>query len=131
MATREGNRMPPADPWHTAGPALKAALVVRFLLELALIVGAAFAIVQLMPGSPWRWPVALLAAVGVCATWFTWLSPKAPVRLPEIVKLVIEMALVLVVAGLLAASDFWPAAAVGVVVWMLDRVAIAVLTPRG
>lgn len=77
MVEHERERMRQDDPWSTASPALKFALVVRFLLELALIWATQFAIVQLMPGSLWRWPVAILAALGVCAIWFTWLSPKA------------------------------------------------------
>lgn len=130
MVEHERERMRQGDPWSTASPALKCALVVRFLLELALIWAMQFAIVQLMPGSPWRWPVAILAALGVCAIWFTWLSPKAPVKLPEIIKLIVETTLFLIVGGLLVASDFWGAAAIGWVIWLLNKIAIMVLTPR-
>lgn len=110
---------------HASAP-LAAALVLRFLIELALLAGAGVAAWCLAPGD-WRWAAAALAPLAVAVLWGLLLSPRARFPLPPAAKLVIETLLfaALVACGLAAA------ALVGVAVWAADRIAIDVLTPRG
>lgn len=109
-----------------ASPARAVALTVRFLLELALLTGVAVLAWQLSSGG-WRWPAAALGVVLVAILWGLFLSPKATVRLPASVALGIEALLFLGVgAGLFAVGQGLPAA-IGVGIWILDRIALALL----
>lgn len=115
-----------AGPLDGASPALAGALTVRFLLELALLTGAAVLVWRLLPG-PWQWLVSLLAVGAVAAVWGLFCSPKATIPLPPPAVLAVEAALFLGVgAGLFAVGVVTPAV-LGVVAWAADRAALALL----
>lgn len=111
-----------------ASPALAVALTVRFLLELALLAGAAYLAWTTVPG--WgRWPVAALAVVVIGVVWGLFLSPKAAIVVHPAAALVLEAALFVGVGAALAfATPMLIPAVIGVVVWAVDRVALAALT---
>lgn len=113
-------------PLDGVSPALAVALTARFLLELALLAGAAVLAWQLVSGW-WRWPAAFLAISAVATVWGLFCSPKAHIPLPPPTVLAIEAALFLGVgAGLLAIGMAAPAV-LGVGAWAVDRLAIALL----
>lgn len=118
--------MTDAGPLDGATPALVVALVVRFALELALLAGVAVATWLLVPGW-WRWPAAIVAVIAVAVLWGAMLSPRAPVTIDEWAKVAIEVVLFGGTALALAATGLGIPAAVGVAVWLVDRVAIAML----
>lgn len=123
---------PSPDPlWSRAqaSPPLAAALVLRFLLELALLAGAAIAAWRLTPGG-WAWAAAVVAPLLVAVLWGLLLSPRARVPLAPGVKLVIETLLFVGVAVALAACGLAAAGVIGVVIWAADRLAIRMLSPR-
>lgn len=107
-------------------PALALALTVRFALELALLAGIATVAWHLVPGW-WQWPAMILIPIAVAVLWGLLLSPKAPVELPAPAKLVIEAALFIGTGVCLVAIGWWIAAVIGVLVWIIDRIALAVL----
>ncbi|WP_407357908.1 YrdB family protein [Microbacterium sp. LTA6] len=120
---------PPANPLDNASPLLATALVARFLIELALLVGAAVAAWRLVPGQ-WGWVAAIVAPVAVAVVWGLLLSPRARFVLPEPMKLALETVLFVGVALALSLTGLGVPAIIGFVVWAVDRIAIAVLTPR-
>ncbi|WP_394361082.1 YrdB family protein [Amycolatopsis sp. SB7-3] len=102
-----------------------AALLVRFLLELALLTGAAVVAWRLGPDG-WRWAAVVLAPLAVAVFWGLFLAEKARVVLAEPVRFVLETALFLGVgAGLIAVGLTWPAV-VGAALWAADRIILAV-----
>lgn len=112
-----------------ASPARVVALSVRFLLELALLAGAAVLAWRLAPEG-WQWPLAILAPIVVGVVWGLFLSPRARFRMPALATLALEALLFLGVgAGLLFVGLGVPAA-IGVGIWVVDRIALALLTPR-
>lgn len=101
------------------------ALIVRFLLELALLTGAAVFAWRTGPDG-WRWAAMVLAPVVVAVFWGLFLAQKARVVLAEPVRFVLEAALFLGIgAGLIAVGLTWPAV-VGVALWAADRLILAV-----
>jgi len=110
------------DPFVQASPLRKLALTVRFLLELALLTGAG-----VLGSHAAGWPVAVLAVVVVAALWGLFLSPKAPVVLPEGVRLLLESALVLGVAAGLFVIGPAAVAGVGAGLWVVDRAVLALV----
>ncbi|SRR5690554_1325174 len=105
--------------------ALGLLLTVRFFLELALLAGVSVVAWQL--GEPWRWISVIVAPVAVAVLWGLLLSPKAKVTLPAGAKLSIEAAFFLAVGIGLYLAGFHPAAVLLAVVWLCDRIALAVL----
>lgn len=104
--------------------ALGVALTVRFLLELGLLVGAAFVTWRFIGG--WVGVVAaVVAVVAVAVAWGLFLSPKASVKLPEPLKVLIELVLFVAVGGALIALGWWLIGMLGIAVWAIDRAAIA------
>ena len=100
------------------------ALTVRFLLELALLAGAAAVAWRLVGG--WAGIVVAVAAVlAIAVVWGLLLSPKANVRLPEAAKLGIETLLFALVAVGLAATGLWIVAAAGFAIWVIHRLVLA------
>ena len=79
---------------ENASPTLFAALTVRFLLEIALLVGVAILAWSLTSGG-WRWVTAVVAVVVVATVWGLFLAPKAAVALPAPVVLIVEASLFL------------------------------------
>ncbi|MCA9878355.1 MAG: YrdB family protein [Thermomicrobiales bacterium] len=114
-------------PLNQVSPALAIALTVRFLAELALLAGAAAIAWQTAP-SVWRWPAAILAPVAVAIVWGLFLSPKAAIALPPAARLVLEAAPFIGVGAGLVTIGFGAAAAIGVAIWLTDRIAIALLS---
>jgi hypothetical protein len=100
--------------------------MVRFLLELALLSGATVVVWRLVPGW-WHWPAAILAVIAVAVIWGLFLSPRAAVPLPESAALGIEAALFLSIGIGLFATGLGTIAVVGVLLWVIDRVALALL----
>ncbi|MFD6446860.1 DUF2568 domain-containing protein [Promicromonospora sp. NPDC060204] len=99
------------------------ALVVRFLLELALAAGAGYAAWNLAYGG-WRLAAVLLAPAAVIALWATFLSPKAPVAIPAWAQVGMEAALFGGV-GYLCWRAGVPAAGVALAaVWAVDRLVL-------
>lgn len=114
------------SPFGGDSPGLAIALIVRFGLEIALLLGVAAVAWHTVPG--WaQWPVTILAPIVVAILWALFLSPKAAVTLPEAGKLVLEAALFIGTGVCLFAIGYPIHAVAGVVVWILDRIAIAVL----
>ncbi|MFD7312174.1 YrdB family protein [Promicromonospora sp. NPDC059942] len=99
------------------------ALVVRFLLELALATGAGYAAWNLADGG-WRLAAVVLAPAAVIALWATFLSPKAPVAIPAWAQIGMEAALFGGV-GYLCWRAGVPAAGVTLAaVWAVDRLVL-------
>lgn len=114
------------DPHESLSGALGLALTMRFLLELALLTGAAVAAWRLIGG--WVGVVTAIAAViALAVVWGLLLSPKAHFTVGAVWQLVIEAVLFFGVAAALWAAGLWLPALVGVAVWAADRVAIALL----
>ncbi len=118
----------PADGVRS-GTARRIALLVRFIVELALLAGAFAGAWRLTTGG-WQWPTAIAAVIVVAVTWALFLSPKAEYRLPEPARLAIEAALVTAVAVLLAAGGLTGLSVAGFLLWLADRIAVSVLDPR-
>lgn len=117
------------DPLAGASPALVVALAVRFLIELALLAGTAALAAHVASGG-WRWPAAIVVAGVVATVWGLFLSPKATVAIPPSARLALESLLFVGVGvGLLAAGS-GAVAVIGVLIWLVDRIAIAVLSRR-
>jgi hypothetical protein len=91
------------DANRTPSPAVALLMGLRFLLELALLVAYVVGSVRLLPGVL-GWLVGLVLAVAVATMWGVLLSPRRPVRLPVLVRVVIELALFAGAGALLAAS---------------------------
>lgn len=107
-----------------ASASLGVALGLRFLLELALLVGAAIVTWNLATGW-WRWPAALVAAALVTTVWGLFLSPKAAMPLPDRAALALEAALFVGIGAGLVSVGFAVPALLGVALWVLDRIALA------
>lgn len=114
------------NPLDWESPGLAIALTVRFGLEIALLLGVAAVAWHTAPGG-WQWPAMIGAPIAVAILWGLLLSPKAPLALPEAVKLVIEAVLFIGVGACLFLIGYPIQAGIGVIVWIADRIAIAVL----
>ena len=117
---------PARDPVLEGGPALRIALGLRFLIELALLAGAATAAVRLVPG--WAgWVVAVVAVAVLAVIWGLLLSPKARFEIRPAGRVCLEALLFGAVGAALLASGLGVAGATLFAVWALDRIALAVL----
>ncbi|GAA4486802.1 YrdB family protein [Microbacterium panaciterrae] len=114
------------DPFLDGGPALRTALVVRFLLELALLAGAATAAWRLVPGEV-SWLAASATIIAFAVVWGLFLSPKAKIGIPPAGRMCLEIVLFGGVGAALWVTGLGGAGAVLVVIWILDLVALAVL----
>jgi len=120
---------PARDPFLEGGPALRTALGVRFLLELALLINAAAASVRLFPGGT-GWIIAAAAVAVLAVVWGLLLSPKARFDVRPAGRLCIETVLFAAVGAATWASGAAVAGVLLFAVWALDRIALAVLTRR-
>lgn len=102
---------------------LALAFTVRFLLELALLTGVAVVVWNLVPGW-WAWLAATAAVIAVAVVWGLFLSPKAEIRLEPLVAFGLEALLFLGTGAGLFAIHLGIPAAIGIAVWLLDRVAL-------
>ncbi|WP_425953902.1 YrdB family protein [Xylanimonas sp. McL0601] len=101
------------------------ALLVRFVLELALLAGVAWSVWTACGEHWWRWPAAAIAPVVVGIMWGAWLSPRAPHRPAEPVRVLIEALLFGGVGGMLWWHGHpWLGVALAGA-WALDRAVIA------
>ncbi len=108
---------------HSLARVRTTALVLRFLLELALAAGAGYAAWNLADGG-WRLAAVLLAPAVVIALWATFLSPKAPVAVPAWAQVATEAALFGGI-GYLCWRAGAPAAGVALAaVWAVDRLVL-------
>lgn len=117
---------PERDPFLEGGPALRVALGLRFLIELALLAGAATATVRLVPGWP-GWVAAVVAVVVLAIVWGLLLSPKARFDIRTVGRLCLEALLFGGVGAALWASGLGVAGVALFAVWALDRIALAAL----
>ncbi|MFK4788455.1 YrdB family protein [Microbacterium sp. ZW T5_56] len=115
--------------WVRGGSARRVALIVRFVMELALLIGAFAAAWRLTTGG-WQWASGIAAVVVVAVVWALFLSPKAEYPLPEAARLAIETALVSAVAILLSVGGLTAVAVIGFLIWLADRIAVSVLDPH-
>lgn len=76
-------------------------LAVRFLSEIALVVGAVWAGWQAHPA------LGVLAGLAVVAVWAVFIAPKAGRRLGDPTRLVLEVLLFVAVAVELVATGAW------------------------
>lgn len=113
-------------PLDNAPPMLVIALTLRFLLELALLAGVAVLAWNLTAGG-WRWVAAIVAVALVATAWGLFLSPQAAIPLPSVAALAIEAVLFLGAGAGLLFLGFGVPAAIGIAVWIVDRIALAVL----
>lgn len=130
--TGPGEPDPDFPPAHEGGraEARGVALVVRFALELLLFFAVGWCAWTVAGEHWWRWLVGLAAPVVVAVMWGSWLSPRAPHRPSEPLRVVIEAVLFLGVGGWLwALGHPLPGAALAVL-WLLDRVVLAALRPE-
>jgi len=111
-------------------PALRTtALIVRFLLEFALLAGSIVAALALLPGG-WAWAGAIGAPAIILTVWTLWLSPKARLPLLEWARIAIETALFLAVGTAVWLAGQPIAAAIGLGVWLAHRVVLALARER-
>jgi hypothetical protein len=68
-------------------------LGLRFGLEIAALTAVAYAGFQAADGSWLSWLLAVAATLAFTAVWGTWVSPRAPHRLRDPNKLVVEVLL--------------------------------------
>lgn len=116
----------PVGPIEGASATRALALTVRFLLELALLVGAGVLAWQLTEGW-WRWPAVLVAVVAVAVVWGLFLSPKAGVHMSAPVAFGLEALLFFGVGAGLFGLGYSVAAGLGVGIWLLDQLALGLL----
>ncbi|MGO2747732.1 YrdB family protein [Microbacterium sp.] len=109
--------------FEDAGIARKLALTVRFLLELALLAGVAVLAWRVTPAG-WNWVAAVIAVVIVATIWGMFLSPKARYDIGGFARLMLEVVLFGGVAAGLITVGLVVAAAVGFVIWVIDRLAL-------
>ncbi|MDR2320146.1 MAG: YrdB family protein [Microbacterium sp.] len=114
------------DPFLDGGPALRIALGLRFLIELALLAGTGTAAVRLLPGGA-GWAVAVVAVAVLAAVWGLLLSPKARVDIRPAGRLCLEALPFGAVGAALWAGGLGVAGIALLALWALDRIALAVL----
>lgn len=117
------------DPFLDAPPAHASVLVIRFLLELALLSCVGVLAWQATSGG-WRWLAATAAVVAVATVWWMLLSPKAPRPLPPAFAVLLEAVLFAGAGAGLATTGHQTAGVTLVVAWALHRVALALTKPR-
>lgn len=105
------------------GTALDIALTIRFLLELALLAGAAVVGWHAFKG-PVQLAFAILLPLLVAIFWGLFLSPKAKYSLHWVLKVTVEAALFLGVGLWLHFYGYTFVASIGGIVWAVDRSAI-------
>jgi hypothetical protein len=74
---------------------------VRFTAELVAVAAVVSWALRVTP-TPIRWPLAVVSAAAVIATWGRWIAPKSPRRLDDPARLAAELALFTLAAVALA-----------------------------
>jgi hypothetical protein len=105
---------------------LAIALSVRFMLELSLLSTTAWFLYRSTPG----WVGVGLSLTGVAllgALWGTLLSPRRPVEIGGLARLVLEVALYGLAAAALYSGGHWQLAVLLIVVEVIDKAAVTML----
>ena len=110
-------------------PARTSILAIRFLCELGLLAGLAYAGAVLGEGA-WTWVLGIGLPTVAALTWATFVSPKARIRPPLVVRVTIETDLFLATAILLWIAGA-PAAGVVLAVFGISTSVLNALTERG
>lgn len=105
-------------------------LAIRFAVELFGVAAAAAVGASAPVAQPWPAVLAVAAPVALVAFWGTVAAPKARNPLPTLARELIGTAVLLVVAGLLAAIGQVGLAAGYAAVMIVDHALIIVLDPR-
>ncbi|GAA5149691.1 hypothetical protein GCM10025768_13220 [Microbacterium pseudoresistens] len=116
--------MSDADPFVDASPLRGIALVLRFLLELALLVAVAMFAWHLAPAD-WGWLTAAVAVVVVAVLWGLLLSPKARYDIRPAGRFAVELVLFAGAAAGFVVIGFGIAGVTGFAVWAIDRLVLA------
>jgi hypothetical protein len=107
-------------------PMLAIALSVRFMLELSLLSTTAWFLYRSSPG----WVGVGLSLSGVAllgALWGTLLSPRRPVEIGALARLVLELAFFALAAAALYSGGHWQLAVFFIVVEVIDKAAVTML----
>jgi hypothetical protein len=98
----------------SSSPLLKANLLLRFILELAMFAGFSVGPALAIDGVT-RWPLAIIGPLAAMAIWGVFATPDDPSRSGKTViathgsaRLAIELALFVGSAALLAWAGLWP-----------------------
>jgi hypothetical protein len=119
----------PRSSSRPARPGTTLVLGLRFVTELALVAGAAWA-ASTRPGNVLVAVAAgILAALAVAAVWGIAIAPNSRRRLADLLRLAVEIALFVAVAAGLAAVDHVPAAVVLAVAGSATAVAVRFVEP--
>jgi hypothetical protein len=89
---------------HAQGPFDHVNLVLRFVLELVMLVGLAWAAAALVSGTWQSIAVAVLAPVVAIGLWGVFVAPGSRRRLADPARLVVELVLFAVTGALVAAA---------------------------
>lgn len=112
-------------PTPLQGPAAVALLVVAFAIELAAVAFVGAGVLAAVNTSS-RWPFAAAAVVLTVLMWARWVAPRAPHRLADPRRLVLELTVYLCgTAGLVrvtGTTTAWLAFALAAVVALLARI---------
>ncbi|PZR52503.1 hypothetical protein DNL40_11490 [Xylanimonas oleitrophica] len=101
------------------------AMVLRFLLEIAMLVAVGWCAWATVVPHGWRWAAASLAPVVVAALWATYLSPRAPRRPSETVRVLVELVLFFGAGAWLWTLGQPVLGAALALAWLVDRAVIA------
>jgi hypothetical protein len=112
-----------------SSPARISILAIRFLCELGMLAGLAYAGAVLGEGV-WSWVLGVGLPLVVAVTWGLFISPKARIRPPLTVRVMIESDVFIATAILLWLADA-PVAGVALGVFGLSTSALNAFTERG
>lgn len=117
----------PSEAYHGFNLAL---LVIRLLVEVAMLMAYVHISLQLVNTGPWRYPVAAAAFAAIAVIWGTFLSPKARIILPHLAAWALE-AVLFVGAGLgIYLTGAQTAAIVLLAVWAVDLLLLEIRVNR-
>ena len=105
-------------------------LVLRFLLELCVLWALAAWGLAVGPNTPSRVALAVVLPVVAMLVWGTFLSPKAPVRLPLVPKIVLELAVMAIGALAFLGAGLTGVAVVFIAAVVVHEVLLVVLGQR-
>ena len=112
-----------------SSPARTSVLAIRFLCELGMLVGLAYAGAILGKGA-WTWVLAIGLPLVAALAWAMFISPKARIRPPLVVRVTIETDLFIATAILLWLADA-PAAGVVLAVFGISTSVLNAFAERG
>ena len=105
---------------------LALALTARFALEVCLLSVVGWFAYRLSPG--WKGAGLSVAAVALLAiTWGALLSPRRPVEIGELSRLLLELALFALAAAALYSRGHWQLATALILIELVDKLALSFL----